>query len=161
MTNLTQIANLDKIGQDLVKKLQTILNSKQKIASGDLAESISYEIIQGDNGPVIQINALPYFSVVDQGRRPSLRIQNNRAYGLPPEKPILEWMKRKSIPERYAYGIRYNIAKFGIKGLYIVDPILNSSMESIAEEIAESYAIFIAEDISKTINTIKPVTINL
>lgn len=146
---------------NIVAKIKQQLRSKGKYATGDLERSIDYRIVQSNNGYAIEILALPYFNIVDKGRQPSLRIVNGRPYGLPPAKPIEDWMKAKGI-QGNSFGIRYNIAKYGVKGIFIVDDILNQNTQKIADDIAESTAAKISEQLTKEItSTLTDINIKL
>lgn len=146
---------------EIVAKVKQQLRSKGKYASGDLERSIDYRIVSTNNGYSIEILALPYFTFVENGRKPSLRITNGRAYGLPPAKPIEDWMKAKGIVGN-SYGIRYNIAKYGVKGIFILDDILTQNTQKIADDIAEATAAQIAEQITKEMtSTLKDINIKL
>lgn len=146
---------------NIVAKIKQQLRSKGKYATGDLERSIDYRIVQTNSGYSIEILALPYFEFVDKGRKPSLRISNGRPFGLPPAKPIEEWMKAKGI-QGNSFGIRYNIAKYGVKGIFIVDDILNQNTQKIADDIAEATAAKISEQLTKEItSTLTDINIKL
>lgn len=145
----------------MVAAIKKALRDKNKYATGDLERSITYRIVSRGDNYSIEILAEDYFNVVDKGRKPSLRMVDGRAYGLPPAKPIEDWMKAKGIQGNSLYGIRYNIAKYGVKGIFIIDDIVNTQTQKIANDIAEKYASTIADNLTKEITKTLPKKINI
>jgi len=129
-----------------------------KVASGKLVDSISYEVINGTDGnPTLEISYVDYFENVNLGRRR----QKKRV----PVKAILDWIKVRGIEGRdrrgipipdlsLAFAIQTNIYKFGIRPANIYDKGLDGLLDfvdnppaELADELQEIYAM-IAEDVN-------------
>lgn len=125
-------AALNLLGKKLVLYLKNRIRAKypygnpeikgvsSKIATGDLLNSISYELIKGKQGQpsVIEIKYLDYFEYVNKGRKPKAKKV--------PIKALLQWITVKGLRGRnkkgrfikkmsLAYAIQTNIYKYGIR----------------------------------------------
>jgi hypothetical protein len=99
---------LDKYGQSIVAEMVTRLKNLDKKATGNLINSLDYEIDDSDpNAIVLYFTAMDYAVFVDKGRKPNSK--------MPPEDEIKRWMKIKGIPSRLLFPIRRSIGKKGIK----------------------------------------------
>ena len=88
------------------------------VASGNLARSIkeNNRVVETQEGYDAILTMLWYGEVIDQGI-------GRRAGGIPPIRPIEEWIKRKSIPvpsafkspKQFAFAIARKVAKEGTK----------------------------------------------
>lgn len=105
-------AQLDALGREYVAELTQQLISTDKVSTGNLINSLDYEVLETVNGLVLKIIADDYLQYVDQGRRPGKR---------PPQKAILKWVENKGIkikkqtPSQTAFVIARSIGKKGIK----------------------------------------------
>jgi hypothetical protein len=113
---------LDRLGKDSVDFLKNILLRNGKVASGDLINSISYEVIQESNGFILRILANDTFTYVDEGRRPGK---------MPPVKPIVSWIKQKKIKfgnlsdNSMGFIIARSIGEKGIKPMRLKKQLLD------------------------------------
>jgi hypothetical protein len=113
---------LDKLGKDSVDFLKTILLRNGKVASGDLINSISYQVVQESNGFILRILANDTFTYVDEGRRPGR---------MPPVKPIVSWIKEKKIKfgnlsdNSMGFIIARSIGEKGIKPMRLKKQLLD------------------------------------
>lgn len=113
---------LDKLGKDSVDFLKTILLRNGKVASGDLINSISYQVVQESNGFILRILANDTFTYVDEGRRPGR---------IPPVKPIVSWIKEKKIKfgnlsdNSMGFIIARSIGEKGIKPMRLKKQLLD------------------------------------
>jgi hypothetical protein len=129
-----------------------------KVASGKLLNSISYEVINGTDGnPTLEISYVDYFENVNLGRRK----EKKRV----PIKAILDWIKVRGLKGRnkkgqfipnlgFAFAIQTNIFKFGIRPSNIYDKGLDGLLDfvdnppaELAQELQEIYSM-IAEDVN-------------
>lgn len=147
---------MEKYGEALVLQIVQELKSADKVATGALAKSIDYELIEALDSIAINIKALDYLDVVDGGRRKGAKA--------PPTDTIVKWMKVRKIKGRdkrgrfikqssAAFLIARSIGKNGIKGVYSVKKSLRK-LRSLQEKLLTEAAV---EDMT---NMIKGVFIN-
>ena len=173
---------LNKIGKAYVRILRANIRKKQfpyghpqrgtgnKIASGELYDSISYKIVQFEGEPAIQLTYSDHFEYVNQGRR----IGAKRV----PLKVLIDWINIRGLKpqptgkrgrpniKKLAWAIQTNIFKYGIRpaGLYDLtlegvedwlDP--NTSKSKIPPELLEelnNFYIAIQEDMNVIVEKI-------
>lgn len=92
---------LDMYGEEIKKSLQQQLKQTNKIATGNLYNSIQYEVNISESNASLSIIAADYFQFVDQGVRPG--------GGLPPIENILAWIRTRNIvpPQNRTTGGRF------------------------------------------------------
>ena len=128
---------LDKIGDIYIQELTDKLLSLNKSASGDLIDSLDYDVKSTAEGFILELQALEYLRYVDSGRRPGKQ---------PPTKPIEKWIKDKGIKGRdkkgrfikdksTAFLIARSIGKKGIKPTHVLEDtvkdILNDNRDLV------------------------------
>jgi len=137
---LTEAA-LNKIGKAYVRILRANIRKKQfpyghpqdgignKIASGELYDSISYKVIEFEGEPTIELTYSDHFQYVNQGRR----IGAKRV----PLKVLIRWINirglkppptgKKGRPniKKLAWAIQTNIFKYGIRPTKLYDKTLD------------------------------------
>lgn len=133
---------IDKYGEKLVERIVKKLQAGNKVATGNLINSITYKYSYTNGQYKIQITGAPYLINVDRGRRAGAK--------MPPIKPLMAWIKAKRIPiansrqttlvkkgrnrptdqqlRGMAFAIAKNISKRGIKPF----PILNEASKILA-----------------------------
>jgi hypothetical protein len=128
---------LNELGKLLVGSIKDQLRLRQypyghpesgqgdKVASGKLINSISYQIVNGPDGePIVQLSYQDYLKYVNRGRKPLTKEV--------PIKALLEWIKVRGIRGRtkkgkfmsnlsLAFAMRTNIYKYGIRPANIFD----------------------------------------
>lgn len=116
-----------------------------KLGNTQLIESVEW-VFKDDQFILI---ANDYFRWVNSGRRP-------RARKVPVE-ALLKWMRRKGIRPRpgqtynsLAFAMQRSIWKSGIKAKNIVDPIINVTLDILAEYIAEDLSVQTADEIAES-----------
>jgi len=106
-----------------------VRGTSNKIASGQLYNSIQYNVIQDGEDFILEISYADYFQYVNRGRRMGV----SRV----PISALLQWIKLKGIKGRdkkgrfiknlsLAFAIQENIFKFGIRPANIYDKALDS-----------------------------------
>jgi hypothetical protein len=142
---------MEKYGEALVIEIVQQLKDAGKEATGDLARSVGYELIETLDTIAIGIVALPYFDNVDSGRRKGAKP--------PPTGPIIDWMKVKGIKGRNpktgkfisqksaAFAIARGIGKNGIKPTNVVKKSLRK-LKSLQAKLLTDAAV---EDMTKMI----------
>lgn len=96
---------LSKIGDDIVTDAKSTLKSKNKIATGDLYNSVKYTV----QGSELTFQMSTYAKYVDAGRK---------AGKWAPVDSIKAWCKVKGIDTSLAYVINRSIKENGIKPTY-------------------------------------------
>lgn len=145
---------MEKYGEALVIEIVQQLKDADHVATGKLARSIDYELVEALDTISIGIKAEPYFAVVDGGRR--------RGAKPPPQDAILSWLKVKKIKGRdkktgkfikqksAAFLIARSIGKNGIKPAFIVKKSLRS-LKSLQSKLLTEAAV---EDMTKMISAV-------
>jgi hypothetical protein len=115
---------MEKYGEALVIQIVQELKDADKVATGNLAKSIDYELVEALDKISINISGEKYLSVVDGGRRKGAKP--------PPTGAIIKWMKVKGIQGRNpktgrfqsqkstAFAIARGISKNGIKPTFVI-----------------------------------------
>ena len=93
---------LNEIGEKTITLAKKNLKSKDKIASGNLYNSLQYRINQNK----LEYEMASYALYVDEGRQPGKGI---------PVDALKKWLKIKGIDEKYSFVINRAIKKRGIK----------------------------------------------
>lgn len=128
---------LNELGKLLVGSIKDQLKLKQypygnpergqgdKVASGKLVNSITYQIVTGrDGNPIVELSYQNYLKYVNKGRKPDAKYV--------PISVLLDWIKVRGIRGRtkkgkfmsnlsMAFAIRQNIYKYGIRPTNIFD----------------------------------------
>jgi hypothetical protein len=138
-----------------------------KVASGKLLDSISYDVEVDTNGDAqLVISYIDYFENVNLGRRPEKKKV--------PISAILDWIRVRGLQGRnkkgqfiprlsFAFAIQTNIYKFGIRPANIYDkgldgllnfvdnppPGLADEWQDVYDMIAEDVNIFLEKTINK------------
>ena len=126
-------------------QIRSNIQASGQYATGKSSESI-YSLISESGGIYsIEVNAKPFFSVLETGRKPT-----------PDKKPsysmienIKEWTNAKGLPESAAWAIAVNINKKGTKlwqqggrqDIYTneKEPFIKTLFEELAKEIGDEY----------------------
>lgn len=148
-TNLKE--SIEEIGQLYVSELTNRLLSLDKVATGDLINSLDYKVVNTINGIYLEIIAKNYLINVDQGRKPGSFV---------PIQPILRWINNKGIrfnnktSLQSAYAISNSIKKNGIKATNVLK-LTQDSLYSNIETILSSALILDIDDFINNIVTEK------
>ena len=143
---------LNKIAEDFIKNAQEELISNNSVVTGRLSRSIKAE--EGKQlSPTLYsviVEYLQYGEYVDDGAE-------RRAGKQPPVKPLMEWIRLKSIKvpqgltvESFAYAIAKNIAKKGQR-FKKPKPWIAPSWDQAFKENEQKYAVAVLKDINNTI----------
>ena len=141
---------LDALGREYVAELTQQLISADKVASGQLINSLDYEVLETVNGLVLKIIADDYLKFVDEGRRPGKR---------PPQRAILKWIESRNIkikkqtPAQTAFIISRSIGKKGIKPTNVLKKTQQAIFRNIQTLINKGIEIDIQEYIKNLLQT--------
>lgn len=95
----------------LVSRIKQNIQTSGQYATGKSSESI-YSLISESGGIyTIEVNAKPFFAVLETGRKPTPDKKPSREM----VESIKEWTNAKGIPESAAWAIAVNINKNGTK----------------------------------------------
>jgi hypothetical protein len=141
---------MEKYGEALVIEIVKELKSADKIATGALAKSVDYELIEALDTIAVNILALDYMETVDGGRRKGAKA--------PPTDAIIKWIKVKRIKGRdkkgrfikdksTAFLMARAIGKNGIKPTFVIKKSIRK-LKSLQEKLLTEAAV---EDMTKMI----------
>ena len=131
-TENTDIA-LKDFGQRIIDEMQNQLFENKSVNTGDLARSITQNIIEQEGKETLQVSLLWYGELLEDGG------PGRRAGRMPPIRPIEGWIKRKKIPvpasfkspKSFAFAIAKSIEKKGVKK-YSKKPFILESINNAA-----------------------------
>ena len=131
-TENTVIA-LQDFGQRIIDEMQNQLFENKSVNTGDLARSITQNVITQEDKEILQVSLLWYGELLEDGG------PGRRAGRMPPIRPIEGWIKRKKIPipaafkspKSFAFAIAKSIEKKGVKK-YSKKPFIMESIENAA-----------------------------
>ena len=131
-TENTVIA-LQDFGQRIIDEMQNQLFENKSVNTGDLARSITQNVITQEDKEILQVSLLWYGELLEDGG------PGRRAGRKPPMRPIEGWIKRKKIPipaafkspKSFAFAIAKSIEKKGVKK-YSKKPFIMESIENAA-----------------------------
>lgn len=134
---------MEKYGEALVIEIVKGLKDADKVATGKLAKSVDYELIEALDTISVAITALDYFDVVDGGRRKGAKA--------PPTDAIIKWMKVRKIKGRdkrgrfikdksTAFLMARAIGKNGIKPTFVLKKSIRK-LKSLQEKLLTEAAV--------------------
>lgn len=117
-------------GTVTVREMKKKLKASGKVASGDLYNSINYQIV--DNGDTLSLAFAmeDYGQYVNEGRKPGK---------FPPLNAIKKWLKIKGIDEDAAFPIAKHIEREGIEPTYFM-LISNTKYKNYQNKLEKAYA---------------------
>ena len=138
------IRQLQQFGVTIIKIIQDVFKQLGKDASGETAQSLNQAIEFDSSGAAIDldITGSKVFDFIEKGRKPNSK--------LPPEKPIVEWLKIRGIPVAASYAVRKAIAVNGIEPV----PVLELSFVEIqkaAVDVSQEMLFTLATNLGKRI----------
>ncbi len=129
--------NLDKallaFGDRIIDEMQNQLFENKSVNTGDLARSITKNIVNNNDTETLQVSLLWYGELLEDGG------PGRRAGRMPPILPIEGWIRRKNIPvpskfkspKSFAFAIAKSIKKKGVKK-YSKKPFIMESINNAA-----------------------------
>lgn len=146
--NLTRVLN--EYGQYAMTTYQDSLIISQRIASGDLLNTVSFEVEQNGESFEVSLNLMEYWKYIEYGTRPHY----------PPIQALINWIQVKPILPRdnkitdvrnLAYAIQNKIGRYGTEGSHNLEDVLNSNQNDIwMQRIEEAFADDILHDVEIT-----------
>ena len=151
--------NLDKallaFGDRIIDEMQNQLFENKSVNTGDLARSITKNIVNNNDTETLQVSLLWYGELLEDGG------PGRRAGRMPPILPIEGWIRRKNIPvpskfkspKSFAFAIAKSIEKKGVKKYskkpFIMESINNAAANFGDEAIAAGVEADLIIDINK------------
>jgi hypothetical protein len=128
---------IDKLGMDVVADLAKQLLSADKKATGELINSLKYEVLEVVDAVMLRIKALDYFKYVDKGRRPGAKP--------PPVAAIIPWVETKGIiigkntTKQTAFIIARSIGIKGIQPLNMKQNVIDNIIKTRTQILQQAY----------------------
>ena len=153
-TEFTDKALLD-FGDRIIDEMQNQLFENKSVNTGDLARSITKNIVNNNDTETLQVSLLWYGELLEDGG------PGRRAGRMPPIAPIEGWIRRKKIPvpskfkspKSFAFAIANSIKKKGVKKYskkpFIMESINNAAANFGDEAIAAGVEADLIIDINK------------
>ena len=151
--------NTDKallaFGDRIIDEMQNQLFENNSVNTGDLARSITKQLVENNGQDTLQVSLLWYGELLEDGG------PGRRAGRMPPILPIEGWIKRKKIPvpskfkspKSFAFAIAKSIEKKGAKKYskkpFIMESINNAAANFGNEAIAAGVEADLIIDIDK------------
>ena len=143
---------LEEAGQEIRNAYQDNLIRDNKIATGDLLNSVEYKVEHNGQAIWVELHLKDYYKYVEEGRAPGK---------FPPPEAILEWIRIKPVvpdertgklptEEQLAFLIGRKIAEQGIEPGYQLRDAMRDNKKTFEERIDEA----IAQDIEANIDVI-------
>ena len=148
-TNLE--AELERFFKDVIKESRKNLKAKNKLASKDLYNNMSFDVKQNKNSFEASLNMEDYAKFVDQGVKgvssgkslSGFKYTNKK----PPLKFIRTWLKRKSGAFRSrglnsaAFMVQNAIYQRGLKPTEFYSKPFEKEFKTLPQELIEAYAL--------------------
>ena len=153
-TEFTDKALLD-FGDRIIDEMQNQLFENKSVNTGDLARSITKQLVKSNEQDTLQVSLLWYGELLEDGG------PARKAGRMPPIRPIEGWIKRKNIPvpasfkspKSFAFAIAKSIEKRGAKKYskkpFIMESINNAAANFGNEAIAAGVEADLIVDIDK------------
>jgi hypothetical protein len=124
---MTIVELLNQIGEEVSFRIVKILELNNKVATGNLVDSIEYIVGNTKDGKyTLKVLGDYYLTNVNYGRRPGKFV---------PVSDLKEWMKVRNIPEQYSYQINQKIKRDGIKGLLFLERVVKDIETQYGDEL--------------------------
>ena len=134
MENKNLIEVLDRIGRELKDFLKVRIENEQALASGEMYDTIDYEVAQTPDGVTLYLISTEYFKWWDQGTLPHWV----------PIQPLKDWVEAKvrrgylpDIPG-LPYAVRWKIHEEGTPSHEALKAIADTLIEQHQEELANA-----------------------
>jgi len=133
------------LGDELKKNLIQEMRRTKTIATGNLLNSIQFNIEQTPNGAIISLNGNDYITYVDKGRKPG-------KYA--PTSALKKWIKSKGIAtdeakvSAIAFAINNKIKREGIKPRPILEKAFSNGLPMYEKIIDDT----LNKDLDKYLN---------
>lgn len=113
------------MGRVMKNALIDQLKTSGKVSTGKLINSLQLNVVNGVEGPMIELAGNSYYAVIENGRKPGKYT---------PISPLKEWIRSKGIETddakitARAFAISNSIKRKGIKATPLTDKTFNQSL---------------------------------
>lgn len=132
----------EKYGDAAIRNMVARLKAIGKEDS-NIIKKLSYDFKIDLDGFEVSFFLPDYWIYIQYGRKVNSK--------MPPEKSILDWMKRKGIDKKYAFPIRKNIAKYGIPAHDIISGIKGKILKDLLTDLTMITGLQYIDEINSTI----------
>jgi hypothetical protein len=145
MAELISFENLQKVlqqfGEEIRNEYQDNLIRSNRIASGDLLNSVEFEVVRNGNSFKVNLNLAPYWKYLEEGTKPHF----------PPVSAILKWIEVKPViprplsngklptPKQLAFLIGRKIDEEGTEGSHDLQRAAVTINDKFREAIIEAF----------------------
>jgi hypothetical protein len=133
---------LEGWGTDVISSMRDILVNSGKNASGNLINSLSYQITFNGDNLDIEFQMPEYGEFVDKGRGPGKQ---------PPLSSISQWAQIRGIPQKAVFPIARKIGREGIKPTPFFQTSIDNNIDLLTSQLEEAMAKDYENYILKTI----------
>lgn len=114
-----------EMGRVMKNALVDQLRQNGKVSTGKLINSLQINVVNGINGPVVELAGNSYYAVIEDGRKPGK---------FAPISPLKEWIKARGIETddakitSRAFAISNSIKRKGIKATPLTENTFNQAL---------------------------------
>lgn len=143
---------LQRYAAEFIQRYRMSLVENGRPATGRLIDSLSYQVVVGDQSFAVDISLMDYWRYIENGTAPHW----------PPSEAIRQWIEAKPVipqpdsrgriptPAQLTYLIQRKIARFGTQGTHD----LQATNEQLLSEMQESLADAVTEDVGAYVSAI-------
>lgn len=121
---------LETYGEETLQSMRNILSNANKIASGNLISSLSYQITYNGSNLDIEFQMPEYGEFVDKGRKAGKQ---------PPISNIKQWLATRGIPQQAAFPIARKIGREGIKATPFFETSINAGQDKLISDLEVAF----------------------
>ena len=121
---------LETYGEETLQSMRNILSNANKISSGNLISSLSYQITYNGSNLDIEFQMPDYGEFVDKGRKPGKQ---------PPLSNIQQWLTIRGIPQKAAFPIARKIGREGIKPTPFFETSINGGQDKLISDLEVAF----------------------
>lgn len=126
---------LESYGRDAVESMRNILVTSGKDATGNLINSLSYQVSVDGDDLTLEFSMAEHGKFVESGRKPNSLP--------PPVSALTPWLAIRGIPQSAGFAVARSIGKKGIPPV----PFFETSVESGREKLIADLEIAFAQDL--------------
>src|SRR5690349_16078021 len=122
---------LETFGDVTIAKMVGILKEKNKEARGKLLQSLRFDLREGIEQIILEIEMEDYGKYVDKGRGPNKKMPPDNA-------EFKEWMVLRGIDSKFSFPIRRKIGRDGIPAVNFFEVPLLLELEMLDAPLQEA-----------------------
>ncbi len=139
----------EEFAKEFIRHLKEELISAGKNNTGNLINSLAYNVYESGESVLIEIKSDDYLENVDKGRKPGSK--------MPPPNKLVGWVESKGIkigktPEQTAFVIAKSIGQKGIKPTNVLDKTKDYMLQSRLDILEKASVHNITDMIKKIVS---------